>query len=578
MRRGGYRGMARWWSRLAVLALVFLVLGTPGCDDGAGRGKGSASARAKPPVPPPQGLLAEVVVAAPDQVIAEARQAAGGPVLFLPRTVGGLVANLFGFPLRVVELVDERLPLVGAVAGGPPNDGGGPGDELAVAIHVKSAARFSTAATAGTDGSFTAKPDGELTWLNPKPEARAARLAAAVALLDSYLVVGSSEAAVRRLGPYLTRTLAPRKPPPGGVHIELTPAAFGDALRQRLARWHQLLSALPLPDEVRAFVDLDGFTKTAGAFLGDLGKGSLTLTLDERALVLTATASPRNAAAAKRLAALPVVAPGVLLTLPDDTVTAAAWAETSAGRVGRAKARGPALGALLGEEFSPEDRAAVATALASLAKGQGDELVVGLRCTGVGVTGFATGGVDDAEALSTGLESLVKLRKHPAVEAQLKARSLAVQAKKSRVLRVPHDVWKIRLKPADKPKAEPGKDPTAPPRSIGLVLGWSTDQLWAAAGLQAVETVQQLYEPDAERSLSSREALKGAVDRLGAKAWLALLLDPQGMHACAAGKPGGALATPVALAAGLGTDGQVQLRLEVARPLLRVAVKELGGF
>ncbi len=565
---------------LPLALALLLALGAPGCDDDpSGRGAAGASVHQKPPVPAPAGLLAEIVVPAPHHLIAELREAAGGPVLFLPRTVGGLVTNLLGFPLRVVEQVDERLPIVGAVAAAPKTDGGASGDELAVAIHIKGGPRFTAQASAGADGSFSAKPDGELTWLTPKPEARPARLDAAVAVLDSYLVVGSSQAAVRRLGPYLTRTLARRKPPVGGLHVELMPAAFGDALLGRLGQWHRRLAALPLPDQLRALVDLDALAQAAGTFLVDLGKGSLTLSLDDRALVVSATAQARDDAAAKRLAALPTVAPSQLLVLPDDTVAAAGWAETAKARLERAKRSGPALAALLGDPFGPEDQSKLATTLATLAQGQGDQLVVGLRCTGVGITGFATGAVEDPEDLSTGLEALLKLRKHEAVVAQLKARSLSVQAKKSRVLRVPHDVWKIGLKPlakTDQPAAGPGEP--AKPRPIGLVLGWSADRLWAAAGLQAVETVQHLYKPDAERSLANREALKGAVDRLGTRAWFALLLDPQGMHACAEGKPGGSLATPVALAAGLGEDHQAHLRLEVARPLIRVAVKQLGGF
>ncbi|MBW2452925.1 MAG: hypothetical protein JRI68_00345 [Deltaproteobacteria bacterium] len=574
-------GTARRRGLLLALALL-LAVGAPGCDDGRGAaGAAGASATQKPAVPAPAGLLAELVVPAPHHLVAELRRAAGGPVLFLPRTVGGLVTNLFGFPLRVVELVDERLPIVGVVAAAPPADGGAGGDELAVAIHVKSGQRFTAQASAGADGSFSAKPDGEITWLIPKPEARAARLDAAVAVLDSYLVIGSGQGAVRRLGPYLTRTLARRKPPAGGVHVELTSAAFGDPLRARLGRWHRRLAALPLPDQLRALVDLDALAQAAGTFLAELGKGSVTLSLDDRALVVSATAQPRDDAAAKRLAALPTVAPSQLLVLPDDTVAAAGWAETVAGRLARAKRSGPAMAALFGEPFSAADQSELARTFETLAKGQGDQLVVGLRCTGVGITGFATGAVQDEKELSTGLEALVKLRKHPAVVAQLEARSLSVQAKKSRVLRVPHDVWKIGLKPSAKSKTDPTATAPGEPaksRPIGLVLGWSAEHLWAAAGLQAVETVQHLYEPDAERSLASRETLKSAIDRLGGKAWVVLLLDPQGMHACWEGKPGGALATPVALAAGLGADQQVRLRLELARPLLRVAVKQLGGF
>jgi hypothetical protein len=501
----------------------------------------------------------------------------------LPRTVGGLVANLFGFPIRVAEQIDERLPVVGAVAAGGTGDAGPGGEDLAVAIHVKNAPRFAAQVSTGTDGSFTSQLDdqGELTWLRAKSDARAARLSAALALLDNYLLIGNSETALRRLGPYLTRTLAPRSHPAGGVIVDLMPAAFGDALRGHLPTWHRMLTGLPLPAQLGAFVDLQGVATAAGAFLADLGKGRVTVTLDAQALVVSATASPRDEAAAKRLGALPTVHPGDLLELPDDTLVALGWAETLASRVQRAAHRGPAVAALLGDDLSDADRVRLAGVLEALAKGQGDQLRLGLRCTGVGITGFATGSVANAETLSAGLEALVELRKHPAVIAQLEARSLSIQAKKSRVLLVPHDVWKVRLTPLTKPGSEtvaPKGDGPSGPRPIALTFGASEQRFWAAAGLETVATLQHLYRPDKERSLASKDGLKDALGRLGEQAWLVVLLDPQGMHACLTGKPGGALATPVALAAGPGKKGQVQFRLEIARPLLRVVVKELGGF
>ncbi|RLB64771.1 MAG: hypothetical protein DRI90_03830 [Deltaproteobacteria bacterium] len=149
------------------------------------------------------------------------------------------------------------------------------------------------------------------------------------------------------------------------------------------------------------------------------------------------------------------------------------------------------------------------------------------------------------------------------------------------MLRIPHDVWKVRLTPLNQGvgKASPTAAGSPPaPRPIALTFGLSDRHFWAAAGLETVATLQHLYHPDRGRSLANKATLKGALARLGEQAWVVVLLDPQGIHACLTGKPGGALATPVTFAAGPGKDNQVQLRLEVARPLLRVAVKELGGF
>src|SRR5690606_36379970 len=76
--------------RTALLGLCAVLAIAPACQDDAP----PAPPAAPQPVPAPPGLLAELVIARPDRALGQVREAAGGPMLLLPRTVGGVLVNV----------------------------------------------------------------------------------------------------------------------------------------------------------------------------------------------------------------------------------------------------------------------------------------------------------------------------------------------------------------------------------------------------------------------------------------------------------------------------------------------------
>lgn len=538
--------------RLLALVAVVAIAGCSGCRDESTMGAGP-SAVVKAPVPAPAALAAEVQVARPATLIASVRAAAGGSALFLPRTVGGSTASLLGLPIQIAELVDEQLPIVGAIA--LPKDT----IQVAFAVHVSDPARLTTFVAGGRDATFTADREGEVTWLRPRQADRRVSVEAAVGLVDNYLVAGNDEAAVRALGPYLTRTLAAKPVPQSDMHVAVTGAAAGP-LRARLEGLSAL--KLPVPAPIAAWLPAGDLSETLRTLLEGVGAGTIDLRLGERLEI--------EARFEREGADRPDVSPKALLELPHDVVAAIAWADRVDDRVAQSEARAAALRkAIAGSE---RDEAAIREALAQVARGMGERLTLGLRCTGVGLTGLAQGEVADEKALASGLEALAALRDHDGVEARLKEAGLSLSFKKRRLERVPFDLFRLRLEGGNaEPTPETGAQAAAPMSEIDFLYGLDGARFVAAAGKETVETTQRLVDPG--ETLASREPLSAALARLPDPVWLAAVVDAQGLHACTLGTPGG---IPMPIVVGVGAaEGGLRLRFEMSRLLLRTLADSL---
>ncbi len=598
---------------LLLVLLILVTIAPLGCDGPNKSGGSNSAATTRPTVPAPPGLLADIVFATPRLSWTDLRGAVGGPAILLPRSLGGLVVNLVGFPLRAVQEVDEQLPIVGAaVLPGAPPDGGGVDSAsalIAFGVHVKDGARLLRVLTMGPDARFTSKRDqaSRVVWLERKTEQAKGRVKeATVAVLENYLLIANSAEAVRQAGPYLAYNLSRRKAPSEDLVVELTAAATRVTLGRWLSRWSSRLSggADLLLDKMAPLLDLQDASKTVQALLNDIGRARFAVSLLPTTIRLVARLEPRNDEAKKRFAALSTVAPAQLLKLPDDTLVAARWTETAAGRRRRAEARGKAL-----EQALAVESTALKKALLGVAESRGDRTLVAVRCSGVGVTGFASGQVEKGARLRESLNELIALRKQPAVAAKLKKRGLKVSTRKGRLERITHDIVLVRIEQLEKPKPEkkdkpkkkdkpsepPAKSsddkkpkpstnkpakPTEPIGPIDLRYAIGAKRFYLAAGLDTVGTLQHLVmaSPGVDRTLSMKSTVKASLEWLGDKAWVVIFVDPQAMVACRAGAPGGKLSTPVTLALGPEADGGVRLRFELAKLLLKVAAKELLSF
>jgi hypothetical protein len=320
-----------------------------------------------------------------------------------------------------------------------------------------------------------------------------------------------------------------------------------------------------------AVLDVDATITSLGDMVAGLESGHVEVKLDDRSLEVDAALTMAGEPPALRS-----VATADLLTLPDDTLAALTWSQSAASRSSGAELQARSLSSLLadlpGGSWTDEAQTSLASGLAALARGRGDRTTAAVRCTGVGITGMATGDVAAAEALEQGVKEVSALRTNKAVKEALKGRGLELSGRKTRITELPEDVWRWRLTPTSTPETETKLG------VIDMLTSWNDQRFLVAAGLETVDTLQLLHKPDPARSWAQKDTIQSAVTRLPSQVWLAAVVDPQATHACLLGKPGGSFAAPLALGVGPGAGKQVTVRLTVARPLLRFIAKELGGF
>lgn len=518
-----------------------------------------------PAAPAPAGLAFELVVRAPSTLLTEVREAMAGPMLLLPKSVGGMAVNLFGLPITAAELIDEQLPIVGA---GLTDDRG----ERAVvhtafAIHVKDGRRFVAHLTQGPDATFDAKSDGDLVWLTAKDNLREARLPAELAVVTNYLVVGDGERAVSDLGPYLATNLARAEPSKADLVVTVKNTA---ALAARLEHLKAPAEALALPGALGTVLDLPGSLDAARELLEQVGSAEVVVDLDPAAaLVVEASLDARGPIERAALATLPEISPSRMLTLPDGTVGAMQWGEPAGGRADDAGRRAATISDALG--LTEDDQASLRSALTAMGEGRGERSLVGLRCTGVGLTGMAEGDVRDDDALTSAVASLTAMAERPSVKGRLDAERMTIDVSVGRARHIPDDVHLVRF--SKTPEADRPTDETPPPIDLRYVI--AADRFYAAAGAESLLVLQHLHQPDPERRwASSSPSLESAIGRLGSSAWLAVAADPHALNACLHGKPGGTFSTPATFVVAPAPTGATA-RLELAAGLLRVVGREL---
>jgi len=524
-----------------------MALAVTGCDGCRGDDDRAASGAIapKPPAPAPADLVAKLRLSRPKETLRALRAAAGGPAIFLPRSLGTMVVNAVGFPITAAEVVDEQLPLVAAMSGS------GESRHMAAAVHVLDREKLVTIVGGGKAAFFGFEREGERIWFTPNPSARKPEIEGSLALIDNYLVLGTDRDAVKHLGPYLARTLGPaarRDGPDLVVDLDgpLVVPSPGDSLPE-----------LSLPPELEAAVDLPALVQEWTRRLRSTKGGRIAMSVTDARIELTGRLEPSSS-----LPTRVVVPRSGLLEVPDDVVIALTWADEAEAREASAARRAGQLRALLEIETSDEAEVpALDEAMMKVARGMGDRHILGLRCTGVGLTGFARGAVKDAEILKSGLAWLAELRGHPAVTAHLERKELELGFEGRRLAHVPFDILRFRLTPREASTAGDRGE-------VDLLYGVGDQVYAAAAGMQTVETMQRLIKRDEERELSQQAPLAMAVQRLPKEVWAGIVLDAQNLHGCLLGQPGG---LPLPVAAAVGPEGgAVAFRVEAARPLVKI--------
>jgi hypothetical protein len=230
---------------LGLAALTSSACGSCGHrTEGAGT-KDAAVAAAFPPVPMPDGLVAEGWVRAPDALWSRLQNGVSGAVALLPPETGSLVCAGVGLDARLAPLVDGKSTAYFAVADAP-----GEGFAWAAAVPLKDS-QGARALLLGSDASaYAARTENGMQVLarTGRPLDAAAAIAPATALAgQGWLVVARDDADLARLGPYAWRTM-PTLPAPdtqAAVVAQVPASALAGPLAARMrARWAAVRQSL----------------------------------------------------------------------------------------------------------------------------------------------------------------------------------------------------------------------------------------------------------------------------------------------------------------------------------------------
>jgi hypothetical protein len=495
-------------------------------------------------VPEPEGLVAEFVVPKPNGTWQKVRTLAGGAAQLLPGGFPLLVTMALGLPARAAEQVDGDVPLVGAVAA--------PGGAAVavVGLHVRDAGRFVAAMAEGPEARHVARPDaaGPLTLLEAKAGSPAGP---ALGVLGNYALVGPDAEALRRLGPYVARTLGAGAPPggEGDAALVLKRRGLGGPVRERLragwAAWRGELEASERRERARhggagqAFAEpaallakADGAVGEALELLGDFDDVRATVTVDERGVRARAALVPAggDGPAARAIAAMAPGPASPLLDLPGDVAVALLWRDAAESRRRGAAERARALAEVLGGRLSEADGRRVDEALGLWAEGRGDWFAAGASAGGGRPALYATGAVADAGALERGVRRLLALPRLPAFAAPFEARAGALRVGEPVALEGGGGaaaVVRFERRAEGPPGPRPGSG-LAAGASERLEVAWAVgpDRASFAVAADAGRALGSMVgAPKAER-LGAEGDVRRAVEALGDEASFALLALP----------------------------------------------------
>lgn len=540
-------------------------------------------------VPAPAGLLANVVLATPEATWQKARLLAGGGALFLPPSLGGMLTTLLGLPIGIAAEIDGGIAVVGAIADEgtqPPAlrapqglevklPKGSPPPLATIGVHVKDGGRFVDQLTKGEGARWTSHihTASAITVLEPKD----GRSDVALGVLDNYLLIARTAAALSSLGPYVARTLPSTRMPSDDLAIEAPEASLTGPLSERIKTAWESFKPKPdaTPTAAGALLSVDRTFETFLTILGDAAEARLTVNL-EQGIVRTRAelrAKPSQGPARKLMVELASGDAKPLLDLPADTLVAGLWREHAADRKAQAETRTDAILELLDRRAAPADRAALTAALSGLGAGRGDWVTMGLRFGGTGPSGFLRGAVADAGALTRAASDLTALAKRGVFRDWLDEAAISVATKKATLPNV-GEVERVRLVLNRKGAAKKGAPlPSSSPSSIDLLYAIDKDLLLAATGLDASEAYTEIAKAKTGR-LGGIDGARAGVDGLGEGVAFALFAEPLRLIGSLEGHPGEGRSAPVFLAAGASPQaGTLWLRLDTAN----AAVQELVG-
>lgn len=464
-------------TRAALLccALAGLALG-PACrsSDSAPAPAGSAAAAPLPAPERPAELVGVGSLAPASSFWPQLREALHPRDPSLPRSWGAALCAAAGLPITAAELFEDdrgsKLALARSESGA---------SELVWAVPVRAVDRLLVVASSGRDARFDRVPEGRLELLRPRhpPAGRAP----ALGVSGNFLLLSTSEHALRLAGPWLVDPSTPALElgPSEWLRLELPADLRLAATDARAAPLLGLLGELPL-----------GALPSVGELVGSTRP---TLSVSGHALGWTLRLSGASASRPSEGASSGVRE--ALLELPAELSAAVVVHADEAARLEQARHARAALESLASarglEPFTELE------ALERLAEARGALGWVGYELSPVGPLAYGRLELRDPAAALAALDALFGVRKATA-RAPVRARrrqepSPADSARASRLMRKTvlervGEVYELRLRPADTP---------APPTRLYARI--EAGNLWVGVGGDAAQALERVRRADPPR-------------------------------------------------------------------------------
>ncbi|MEO6419295.1 MAG: hypothetical protein ABIP39_07820, partial [Polyangiaceae bacterium] len=377
-------------SHWLIVPLALLFGGCSSCHKDAPPGEGAAATLAvEAPVPAPEGLLADLVVPAPDATWSKLQRGIGGAMALFPTSTGGLLCALAGIDPSVGPEIDGASPVFGAVAQDP--------DGLAYAFAVKlvEARRAQTVLVDAEGARYSAKEEGGMTTLSAKGGAPL-RTAIAIAR-GGYLIVAGKAEDLARLGPYVHRTLPTRPLPSSSAVLEIPHAALvGPVKKTLLADWAAFRAdkeqqdakmrqehggrAPDFADPKAILTILDGLVQSRVALLADLDRAKAVVEVGDAEVHAELTLVPMSGdgPASQLVTSMHPGDARSVLEAPSDALLALSTRGAESDRAASAHDFEEALAKALGTRLGAEDQKKIHAAVTDWSKGRGDELTAWL--------------------------------------------------------------------------------------------------------------------------------------------------------------------------------------------------------
>jgi hypothetical protein len=538
----------------------------------------------EPPVPAPDGLLADLWIRAPDTMWGRVQHGASGALELMPSSAGGLVTALVGLDPAIGPLVDGHATSYGVLA-----DSGG-AVAWALALPLTDGRHALATLVDGDVARFTAHDVGAMHVL-----ARGDRpLSASAAVANGWLLVAANDADLARLAPYAYRTL-PTKPAPSCtaavVAVAAREALSGPLSARAHATWNDARAWLKERDDdarsrhggrapdfgdpAEVLSSLDAIVGRKIALVADAEQARLEIDAGDDDVHADLFVEPRRGGAGDAGAEAIVAAmhPGDARPLADvsaDAVIAMMTRDEAAARADDARDEAASVARILGARLRPDDAKAVGDAFDAWARARGDWVTVGVawgRARALWLTTPAA----DGPAATQAVRGIVELGRRAGFTEPLAGLlhvrpptlgqvDLAGLGKADSAVLAPVA--------ANGDKADRGG---APPAAIGVAWAAQDGNLVVAAAEDAPKTLAAEAHPSTRLGDDPRAAR--AVAALDGAASFVLLAQPLRLDPARVSAP----SAPALFAAGR-RDAAAWVHLDLADPLLRELASALAGL